>query len=114
MEECTEVLDEIFASRTLAEWREALATLEGVWAPCSVRPRSARIRRRMANGYLPAWTRATAGSTGAWRHPPGSTRARSEPLTGAPEHGQHTEDVLLELGLGWDDIVALKEHGTVM
>ena len=35
-------------------------------------------------------------------------------LAGAPEHGQNTEDVLLELGFGWDDVVALKERGTVM
>ena len=35
-------------------------------------------------------------------------------LVGAPEHGQNTEDVLLELGFGWDDIVTLKEQGTVL
>jgi formyl-CoA transferase len=31
--------------------------------------------------------------------------------TAAPELGQHTEEVLLEAGLDWDDITALREAG---
>jgi crotonobetainyl-CoA:carnitine CoA-transferase CaiB-like acyl-CoA transferase len=31
----------------------------------------------------------------------------------SPELGQHTEDVLLEMGLDWDRIIALKERGAI-
>jgi crotonobetainyl-CoA:carnitine CoA-transferase CaiB-like acyl-CoA transferase len=31
----------------------------------------------------------------------------------APEHGEHTEEVLLELGLTWDDLGALKEKKVI-
>jgi crotonobetainyl-CoA:carnitine CoA-transferase CaiB-like acyl-CoA transferase len=34
-------------------------------------------------------------------------------LRRAPQHGEHTEEVLLELGRSWDDIVALKDAGAV-
>jgi crotonobetainyl-CoA:carnitine CoA-transferase CaiB-like acyl-CoA transferase len=32
----------------------------------------------------------------------------------APEHGQHTEEILLELDLSWDDISAAKDTGAIM
>jgi crotonobetainyl-CoA:carnitine CoA-transferase CaiB-like acyl-CoA transferase len=35
-------------------------------------------------------------------------------LRRAPEHGQHTEEVLLELGLTWDDLAAHKESGAIL
>jgi len=34
--------------------------------------------------------------------------------TVAPEHGQHTEEVLLEAGVSWAEIAAAKEAGAVM
>jgi len=32
----------------------------------------------------------------------------------APEHGQHTEEILLELDLDWDDISAAKDCGAIL
>jgi hypothetical protein len=31
----------------------------------------------------------------------------------APGHAEHTDDVLLELGLDWDDLIALKQTGAI-
>jgi crotonobetainyl-CoA:carnitine CoA-transferase CaiB-like acyl-CoA transferase len=34
-------------------------------------------------------------------------------MSAAPEVGQHTEEILLELGHSWEDITVLKEAGAV-
>jgi crotonobetainyl-CoA:carnitine CoA-transferase CaiB-like acyl-CoA transferase len=34
-------------------------------------------------------------------------------LTPAPAHGADTDEVLLEAGLDWDDVVALKVQGVI-
>ena len=34
--------------------------------------------------------------------------------TGAPEHGQHTEDILLEAGIAWEKIEQYEAQGAVL
>jgi crotonobetainyl-CoA:carnitine CoA-transferase CaiB-like acyl-CoA transferase len=34
--------------------------------------------------------------------------------TGAPEHGQHTEEILLDAGIDWDKIERYKQDGSVL
>jgi crotonobetainyl-CoA:carnitine CoA-transferase CaiB-like acyl-CoA transferase len=35
------------------------------------------------------------------------------PAARAPEHGEHTEEILLELGWTWEDLIALKDRGVI-
>jgi crotonobetainyl-CoA:carnitine CoA-transferase CaiB-like acyl-CoA transferase len=114
VEECTRVLDEIFGTRTLAEWREEFATLEGVWAPVLSPAEIAGDPQAIANGYLPQVDKGDGRIYRGVASPVRFDRNAVGPLAGAPEHGQHTEEVLLELGIGWDDIATLKEQGVVM
>jgi crotonobetainyl-CoA:carnitine CoA-transferase CaiB-like acyl-CoA transferase len=114
VEECTKVLDEIFSTRTLAEWRAQLATLEGVWAPVLSPAEIGEDPQAVANGYLPD---VTKGDGRVYRGIASPVRFDRDPigtLSGAPEHGQNTEDVLLELGFDWDAIVTLKDEGVVL
>jgi crotonobetainyl-CoA:carnitine CoA-transferase CaiB-like acyl-CoA transferase len=37
----------------------------------------------------------------------------ARPRTKAPEIGEHTEEVLLELGYEWGDIARLKDEGVI-
>ena len=32
----------------------------------------------------------------------------------APEFGQHTEEVMLELGYSWDEIAVVREAGAIL
>lgn len=38
----------------------------------------------------------------------------AEVIAPAPEIGQHTEEILLDLDYKWEDIAQLKEHGIIL
>ena len=109
---CVAELDRTFAARTLAEWRTALADAEGVWAPMQSAREVHDDPQAKANDYLPVVDRGD-GTSFTLVASPVQFDESATALTPAPEMGQHTEDVLLSLGLGWDDLAALKEVGAI-
>ena len=111
--ECVAVIDEVFASQTFEEWKQALATLAGVWAPGQMASELVDDVQVKANGYLSRVDRADGKSYDLVANPVQMDESADQ-LVAAPEHGQHTEEILLELGLDWDQIIAHKDSGAVL
>jgi crotonobetainyl-CoA:carnitine CoA-transferase CaiB-like acyl-CoA transferase len=109
---CIAELDAVFAGATLDEWRVRLADAEGVWAPMQTTRELAADPQALANGYLPRVAPA-AGPDFTLVANPVQFDEESPTLTPAPDLGQHTEEVLLELGLGWEELAAYKEAGAI-
>src|SRR5207247_1654623 len=110
--ECVRELDAIFATHTLAEWRSALADAEGVWAPMQTARELAHDPQPVANDYLPEVERGD-GTRFTLVASPVQFDETAPALRPAPDAGQHTEEVLLALGLSWEEIAAAKEAGAV-
>jgi len=112
-EACVAALDAIFASRDLDDWRQALADFEGEWAVVQT-PRELHDDPQVqANGYV-ADVELGGGATLPLVTAPVQFDGQPGRPTRAPEHGEHTESVLLDLGLSWDEISALKDRGVVL
>jgi crotonobetainyl-CoA:carnitine CoA-transferase CaiB-like acyl-CoA transferase len=111
--ECIEVLRGVFRTRTYDEWRERLQTLEGVWAPLQTPLEVHDDPQAVANGYLEPITTSTGEE---FRLPANPVQFDETPpeVRGAPEHGEHTDEVLLELGLTYDEIIEHKVTGAVL
>jgi crotonobetainyl-CoA:carnitine CoA-transferase CaiB-like acyl-CoA transferase len=110
-EECAAVLEAIFARHTLAEWKELLREIDAPWAPVQAVEELLDDPQVVANGYV---GEVVDGDV-AYPLPTGPVQLdeRPPPLRRAPEHGEHTEAVLLELGYSWEQIADLKDAGVV-
>jgi crotonobetainyl-CoA:carnitine CoA-transferase CaiB-like acyl-CoA transferase len=110
---CVETLEGIFAQHDLAEWRRLLHDFDGQWTPIQP-PRDVHDdAQAIANGYLADVEMASGASVPMVASPAQFDGQPNRPTRG-PEHGEHTESVLLELGVSWDDIAALKESGAIL
>jgi crotonobetainyl-CoA:carnitine CoA-transferase CaiB-like acyl-CoA transferase len=111
-QECIALISAAFAERTLDEWRQALATMQGVWAPVQNVRELCDDMQVTHNGYLRQVS--NGDSTYELVANPVQFDERPPELRPGPDHGQHTEEVLLELGLSWDDILEHKQAGAIL
>lgn len=112
-EACVARLDEVFATRTLAEWREVLADADGAWAAVETPGELLEDPQALANGYI-CEVEHPGGSS--FRMVPSPIQFDEQPahLTRAPDHGEHTDEVLAELGIGEEELMRLKIDGAVL
>ena len=104
------LLDDVFRTRPTAVWCELLAAAELRFAPVRDHAEVVADPAVWANGYL---TKAHGpdGEVDVVAAPVSfSDTPASAPAT-APELGQHTEEILLELGYDWEQIAALSAAG---
>ena len=105
-------LDKEFAKHTMEEWGPILDAHNVWWAPVNT------ISQALADPVVQASGAFTEvdGPDGPMRlvnTPADFYGTPAGPRGLPPELGQHTEEVLLELGYDWDKIIALKEAGAI-
>ncbi|OBK10407.1 CaiB/BaiF CoA transferase family protein [Mycobacterium asiaticum] len=111
--EATAIFANAFAGHDLAHWRQVLADEPGVWGALATPKETLNDPQVEPNGYVITNVddkgekyRTVAAPVQFDETPPGPTRA--------PEHGQHTEEILLELGIEWDDIAQAKDVQAIL
>jgi crotonobetainyl-CoA:carnitine CoA-transferase CaiB-like acyl-CoA transferase len=110
---CVEWLEAVFADRDLETWRQVLAGFAGEWVVVQHPSELASDPQVRANGYLADIDLDDGATLPMVASPIQFDEQPNQPQRG-PEHGEHTEAVLLELGLGWDEITDLKGRRVIL
>jgi crotonobetainyl-CoA:carnitine CoA-transferase CaiB-like acyl-CoA transferase len=107
------LLRDLFRAATLDQWRERLVTLKGVWAPVQTPLELHEDGQAVANGYIQTLEGPNGARLAVPTNPVQFDKA-SPAVSAAPGHGEHTDEVLLELGLAYDEILEHKASGAVL
>ncbi len=113
--EVVATFDEVFASRPRDEWMRILREAPGDFIFTRVNsvdelPDDPQVR---ANDYVVDFEHPSYGTVQMLGMPLRLSETPGAVRLPAPEHGQHTEEILLELGYDWDRIAKLRADGVI-
>jgi crotonobetainyl-CoA:carnitine CoA-transferase CaiB-like acyl-CoA transferase len=103
-----------FVTRTRQEWIDRLLQYDTIHAPVQTPKEIPDDPQVIANQYLVDYEHPTHGAFKVASSPVQFNGEAVEVRKVAPEPGQDTEEILLDLlGISWEEIGALKEKGTI-
>lgn len=108
------ILDEVFAAKTIEEWEKKLKESNSIYARVQTPDEVLADPQALANNFFAEIEYPAVGQTKIVTTPVKFHQNPASVRTPAPEVGQHTEEVLLDLGYSWDDISRLKEQGVIL
>ena len=108
------LLDQVFASRSLAQWVQAFQGRHVLWEPSQTYLQVTADPQVEANEHLVDFHHPSYGSGKLVSVPVKFSRTPGAIRQEGPQLGQHTEEVLLELGYSWEEIARLKEAGAIL
>ena len=107
------LLDEAFPKKTTEEWMALLEAADCICAPVASYEDLVNDPQVRANDYIVEVEHPTRGRMPVVGFPWRFSETPAEVAAAAPELGQHTEEILQELGFSWKQIAALREQGVL-
>jgi len=114
-EELIAIMDEIFLTRTADEWMKHLKeTGDIICTPLQTLRDLTEDPQVIANKYITEYEHRTFGKVKIRGLPVEFSETPGEIVAEAPEFGQHTEEVLIEMGgYTWEEIAELREKEVI-
>jgi len=110
--ELIQVMNDIFVTKTLAEWR---SLLDGrfAYAPCQDLQDVIDDPQAWSNGFFVTHEDPELGSVPMVANPVKLSMTPAIIKSVGPAYSEHTEEILLELGYTWEDIAEFKQSNVI-
>ena len=112
--ELIRILDEIFALKTRAEWEKRFKEYDCIYGRIETSVEVTTDPQALDNDFFASLSHPVMGEVKLVNTPVKFLQNPASIRYPAPEIGQHTEEILLELGYSWDEIGHLKEQGIIL
>jgi crotonobetainyl-CoA:carnitine CoA-transferase CaiB-like acyl-CoA transferase len=109
----TAELNRVFARRDLKDWCNRLSTLKGVWSPVKTPEEALNDPQSLINGFISTVQAHDGTSYRAAASPAQFDERPIGELRSGPRFGQHTDEVLRELGLDEAQLAALRARSAI-
>ncbi|MFC2038162.1 CaiB/BaiF CoA transferase family protein [Chloroflexota bacterium] len=113
-EELIKIMDEVFASRDRDEWEGRFRENGVIYGRIETPLEVVNDPQALANDFFAEIDHPVEGKLKLINMPIKFHQNPAEVKTPAPELGQHTEEILLDLGYDWDDVSRLKEQNVIL
>lgn len=107
------IIDEAFAKRTLEEWKARLLEFGLIFSPVQKPTEVINDPQAKANDFFETFTHPVYGPIELVSAPIKLSETPGTLRTPAPEFGQNTEEILLELGYNWNEISRLRDKKVI-
>lgn len=107
------ILDVIMLTKTRVEWGTLLDAAGVFWAPVQTVEDVINDPQAKANGAFVPVQISSGEKIELVATPVDFSVTPADTRTGAPELGQHTEEMLLDYGYSWEDLAQLRERGVI-
>ena len=107
------IMDRTFVTKTRGEWFKIFKKEGLIFGPIQTPTEVVNDPQAVANNYVVWYDHPVLGKTKMIGFPWDFNQTPASVRREAPELGQHTEDILLELGYIWDDITKLKAEKVI-
>jgi crotonobetainyl-CoA:carnitine CoA-transferase CaiB-like acyl-CoA transferase len=108
------IMDKKFATKTREEWFEIFKKEGMIHSPIQSPIEVVNDPQASANEYVTWFDHPVLGRTKVVGFPWDFSQTPASVRREAPEFGQHTEEILLELGYTWDDTTKLKDEKVIL
>jgi len=112
-EELIAIMDKQFLTKTRDEWFEIFKKEGIIYTPIQSPREVVDDPQALANNYVTWFDHPVLGRTKMVGFPWDLSQTPASVRREAPEFGQHTEEILLELGYTWDDTTKLKDEKVI-